>query len=61
MNDPGFSPLADGKGEKGINRSFERTGTPMCLEEKSSPLERGEQIHGAVVRVCGAIHHFIAK
>ena len=33
VNDPGLGSSADGKGEEGIDRSFERTGTPMYLGE----------------------------
>jgi hypothetical protein len=33
VNEPGSGSSADGKGEKGIDRSFERTGTPMYLGE----------------------------
>jgi hypothetical protein len=33
VNDPGFGSSADGKGEEGIDRSFERTGTPLYLCE----------------------------
>ena len=47
----GLSSSADSKGEEGIDRSFERTGTPMYLGEYKSSLERGEQSSGEVVRV----------
>ncbi len=33
VNEPGLGSSADGKGEKGVDRSFERTGTPMYLGE----------------------------
>jgi hypothetical protein len=33
VNKPGLGSPADGKGEDGIHRSFERTGTPMYLGE----------------------------
>jgi hypothetical protein len=33
VNGPGLGSSADGKGEKGIDRSLERTGTPMHLGE----------------------------
>jgi hypothetical protein len=33
VNEPGSASSADGKGEEGIDRSFERTGTPMYLGE----------------------------
>jgi hypothetical protein len=33
VNELGSGSFADGKGEEGINRSFERTGTPMHLGE----------------------------
>jgi hypothetical protein len=33
VNEPGLGSSADGKGEKGIDGSFERTGTPMYLGE----------------------------
>ena len=33
VNEPGLGSFADGKGEEGIDRSFEGTGTPMCLGE----------------------------
>ena len=42
---------ADGKGEEGIDRSFERAGAPLHLGEQKSSLERGEQGNGEVVRV----------
>jgi len=31
--EPGLGSSADGKGEEGIDRSFERTATPMYLGE----------------------------
>src|ERR1700739_906576 len=51
VNEPGLGSSADGEREKGIDRSFERTGTPMYLGEYKSSLERGEQSDGEVVRV----------
>ncbi len=42
---------ADGKGEEGIHRSFERLGAPLHLGEEKSSLERGEQSRGEVVWV----------
>ena len=33
VNEPGLGSSADGKGEEGINRSFERTATPLQLGE----------------------------
>ena len=33
VNEPGLGSSADGKGEKGIDRSLERTGTPLYLGE----------------------------
>jgi hypothetical protein len=33
VNEPDSGSSADGKGEEGIDRSFERTGTPMYLGE----------------------------
>ena len=33
VNEPGLGSSADGKGEEGIDRSFERTGTPLHLGE----------------------------
>jgi hypothetical protein len=33
VNEPGLGSSADDKGEEGIDRSFERTGTPMYLGE----------------------------
>jgi len=33
VNEPDLGSSAGGKGEKGIDRSFERTGTPMYLGE----------------------------
>ena len=50
-NEPGLGSFADGKGEKGIDRSLERAGTPLHLGEEKSSLERGEQSSGEVVRV----------
>ena len=32
-NEPGLGSFADGKGEKGIDRSLERAGTPLHLGE----------------------------
>jgi len=51
VNEPGLGSSADGKGEKGIDRSLKRAGTPLHLGEQKSPLERGEQSSGEVVRV----------
>jgi hypothetical protein len=51
VNEPGLGSSADGKGEEGVDRSFERTGTPVYLGEQKSSLERGEQSSGEVVRV----------
>ncbi len=42
---------ADGKGEEGIDRGFERAGAPLYLGEEKSSLERGEQGDGEVIRV----------
>ena len=33
VNEPGLGSSADGESEKGIDRSFERTGTPLDLGE----------------------------
>jgi hypothetical protein len=33
VNEPGLGSSADGKGEEGVDRSFERTATPMHLGE----------------------------
>jgi hypothetical protein len=33
LDEPGLGSAADGKGEKGIDRSFERAGTLMYLGE----------------------------
>ena len=33
VNEPGLGSSADGKGEEGIDRSFERAGTPLHLGE----------------------------
>ena len=33
VNEPGLGSSANGKGEEGIDRSFERTGTPTYLAE----------------------------
>ena len=33
VNEPGLGSSADGKGEEGIDRSFERTATPLHLGE----------------------------
>ena len=33
VNKPGLGSSADGKGEEGIDRSFERAGTPLHLGE----------------------------
>jgi len=42
---------ADGKGEEGVYRSFERAGAPLYLGEEKPSLERGEQGDGEVIRV----------
>src|ERR1700740_534916 len=51
VNEPGLGSSADGKGEEGVDRSFERTATPVYLGEQESSLERGEQSSGEVARV----------
>ena len=51
VNDPDLGSFANGKGKESLDRSFERAGTPMYLGEQSSPLDRGKQSHGEVVRV----------
>ena len=51
VNESGLGSSADGKSEEGIDRSFERTGTPLHLGEQKPSLERGEQSSGEVVRV----------
>jgi hypothetical protein len=33
VNEPGLGSSADGKGEEGVDRSFERTATPVYLGE----------------------------
>ena len=33
VNEPGLGSSADGEGEEGIDRSFERAGTPLHLGE----------------------------
>ena len=33
VNEPGLGSSADGKGEEGVDRSFERAGTPVYLGE----------------------------
>ena len=33
VNEPGLGSSADGEGEEGVDRSFERTATPMHLGE----------------------------
>ena len=33
VNEPGLGSSADGKGEEGIDRSFDRAGTPKYLTE----------------------------
>ena len=33
VNEPGSGSSADGKGEEGVDRSFERAGTPLHLGE----------------------------
>jgi hypothetical protein len=47
----GCRSAADGEGEEGIDRSFERAGTPLHLGEQKPALERGEQSSGEVVWV----------
>jgi hypothetical protein len=42
---------ADGEGEEGVDRSFERAGTALHLGEEKPSLEGGEQSGGQVVRV----------
>jgi hypothetical protein len=51
VRNPAPSSSAEGKGEEGIDRSFERAGTPLHLGEQKPSLERGEQSSGEVVRV----------
>ena len=51
VNEPGLGSSADGKGEEGLDRGFERTATPMYLGEEKSSFERGEQSNGEVVWV----------
>src|ERR1039458_10165668 len=51
VNGCGLGSSADGKGEEGIDRSFERTSAPLYLSEEKSSLERGEQSDGEVIRV----------
>ena len=51
VNEPGLGAPADGKGEEGIDRSFERAGAPLHLGEEKPSLEGGEQGSGEVVRV----------
>jgi len=51
VNESGLGSSADGEGEEGIDRSLERTGTPLYLGEQKPSLERGEQSNGEVVRV----------
>ena len=51
LNEPNLGSFADGKGEKGIDGSLERMGTLLYLGEEKSPLERGEQSNGEIVRV----------
>jgi hypothetical protein len=46
---PGSS--AEGKGEEGIDGSFERTSAPLHLGQEKSSLERGEQSDGEIVGV----------
>ena len=33
LDEPGLGSSADGKGEEGVDRSFERAGTPVYLGE----------------------------
>ena len=51
VNESGLGSSADGKGEEGIDRGFERAGTPLHLGEEKPSLEGGEQSRGEVVRV----------
>ncbi len=51
VNEPGLGSSADDEGEKSIDGSLERTGTLLYLGKYKSPLERGEQRSGEVVRV----------
>src|SRR5579872_2637726 len=51
VNESGLGSSADGKGEEGIDRSFDRAGTPKYLTEYKPSLERGEQSSGEVVRI----------
>ena len=46
-----FGPSAQGKGEEGIDCSFERTGAPLRLSQEKSSLERGEESDGEIVGV----------
>lgn len=48
---PGTGSSLDGKGEEGIDRSFEGATVPEYLGEQKSAFERGEQSDGEVVRV----------
>ena len=51
VNEPGSDSSADGEGEEGIDRSFERAGAPLRLGEQKPSFERGEEGNGEVVRV----------
>jgi hypothetical protein len=41
-----FGSSAQGKGEEGIDCSFERAGAPLRLSQAESSLERGEESDG---------------
>ena len=51
VNKPGLGSSVDDENEKGIDGGLERTGTLLDLGEEKSPLERGKQSRGEVVRV----------
>src|ERR1700739_4835479 len=51
VNESGLGSSADGKGEEGIDRSFDRAAASVHLGEYKCPFERGEQSNGEVVRV----------
>ena len=51
VNDFCLGSSADGEGEEGVHRSFERAGTALHLGEEKPSLEGGEQSGGQVVRV----------
>src|SRR5450631_4047880 len=48
---PALGSSAEGKGEEGIDCSFERTSAPLHLGQEKSSLERGEQSDGEIVGV----------